>query len=100
LGEDTRLSSDAKTALKKATSIRTIPDLLKDVALTDSDKTLLDEINARIGKAAANWNSVLSWEVYQWLTDRIPKFVYFGEYEILPSKINLNELADRAKRGT
>ena len=84
---------------KKADFDSNDPDLLKDVALTDSDKTLLDEINARIVKAQANWNSVLTWEVYQWLCDRIPKFVYFGEYEILPSKINLNDLADRSKRG-
>jgi hypothetical protein len=30
-----------------------------------------------------------------WLKLRIPKFLYFGEYELLPSKMNLAELAQR-----
>jgi hypothetical protein len=89
------LGSDAKKAIGKATTLRSIPGLLKDVQLTDDDKVFLAGIEARI-KAAGNWSSVIGFEVWTWLTPRIPRFAYFGDYQLLPGKVNLPELAQRA----
>lgn len=92
----TTVSSDALTAIKKATSIRAIPTLLKDVSLTETDKTFLAEIESRIAKT--QWESVVQWEVSKWLESRIPKFLYFSDYDLLPSKMNLADLAHRTEQ--
>lgn len=92
----TPLSSDALSAVKSTTSLRSIPGALKDISLTDEDKTFLTAIEARIGKT--KWQSVVEWEVFEWLKSRVPKFLYFGEYELLPSKMNLADLAHRMEQ--
>jgi hypothetical protein len=90
------LSSDALTAVKKATTVRQIPELLKDLSLTDGDKEFLAQANARITQTT--WASVISWEVWKWFEGRIPKFLYFSDYDLLPSKMNLADLAARAEQ--
>lgn len=90
------LSSDSITAIKKLTLISEIPEALKDVSLTEEDKAFLAEIETRISKTT--WKSVVQWEVWNWLKSRVPKFLYFGEYELLPSKMNLSELAQRVEQ--
>ena len=94
--DDEDLSSDAVVAIKKAPSLRGIPDLLKDISLTEEDKTFLAKIVARIAKT--EWESVVQWEVWKWLESRMPKFLYFGDYDILPSKMNLTDLAQRVEK--
>jgi len=87
------LSSDAQTAIKKATSLRAIPGLLKDISLTEGDKTFVTAIEARVAKA--KWESVVQWEMWKWLESRIPKFLYFSDYDLLPSQMNLADLNHR-----
>jgi predicted ATP-dependent endonuclease of OLD family len=89
------LSADAVAAIKNADKVRKIPDLLEKVGLTDQDKKFVSTINARIAAATA-WHSVVSWEAWEWLEPRIPKFLYFSDYDLLPSKINLADLANRS----
>lgn len=91
------VSSDAKAALASVTSLRAIPAALKGSSLTDTDKTWLKEVEARIEAAPENW-SVLKWEVWKWLEDRRPRFAFFGEYELLPSKMNLADLAAKVEQ--
>jgi predicted ATP-dependent endonuclease of OLD family len=90
------LSSDAQTAIKKATSIRAIPTLLKDASLTEDDKVFLTAIEARTAKT--EWKSVVQWETWKWLEPRIPKFLYFSDYDLLPSKMNLADLTHRVEQ--
>jgi predicted ATP-dependent endonuclease of OLD family len=92
--EESTLSSDALTAIKKATKVRQIPELLESLSLTEEDKTFLAAVNVRI--AQTKWDSVISWESWSWLKGRIPKFLYFSDYDLLPSKMNLADLAARA----
>lgn len=87
------LSSDALAAARKAASLRELPETLKTVSLTDADEAFLSTIEARI--AATKWASVVGQEIWQWLSPRIPAFMYFGDYDVLPSKTNLAELAQR-----
>lgn len=93
LGNSTGLSSDAKTAILKAKLIREIPAALKSVSLTEVDAAFLTKLNERIAKAS--WDSVVQWEVWKWLERRIPGYLYFGEYDLLPSQLNLADLVRR-----
>ncbi len=92
------LSSDTKTKLEKSESLRSIPELLADASLTDEDQKFLDNIKNRIAKSP--WDSVVQNEVWKWLEERIPQFLYFSDYDILPSKINITDLANRVARST
>jgi hypothetical protein len=87
------LSSDALAALKCAGSIRSIPELLSKVSLTEEDKAFLGSVQERISRSREE--SVVKSEAWGWLEPRVPRFLYFGEYELLPSKMNLTELAQR-----
>lgn len=89
----TKLSSDPKAKATASKSFRGIPKALEGVALTDADKVVVAEIEARIAKT--EWANVIESEVWTWLSARIPKFLYFSDYDLLPSKINLTDLAQR-----
>jgi predicted ATP-dependent endonuclease of OLD family len=93
LAKASGLSTDTAQSVAKATAIRQIPDLLKDLSLTEDDKKFLSSISARIGKT--DWASVPAWEAWKYLAARIPKFLYFSDYDLLPSKVNLADLATR-----
>ncbi len=86
-----KLSSDASNAFAAVASIRSIPETLKGVSLTEEDKAFLGAVEARSAKA--KWDSVVQWEVWEYLSPLIPKFLYFGEYDLLASKMNLADLA-------
>ena len=96
LAADPTLSSDAANAVRKTSSLREIPVALKEVSPTEEDKAFLKGIEARIAKT--KWESVIEWEAWKWLQPRIPKFLYFSNYELLPSKMNLADLAQRVEK--
>jgi hypothetical protein len=89
------LSSDAQAAVKDAKSLRSIPDLLKEVSLTAGDEAALTSLNARL--QATKWASVAEWEVWSQVSGNVPKFLYFSDYDTLPGKMNLADLAQRAE---
>ncbi|MDD2722565.1 MAG: AAA family ATPase [Methylovulum sp.] len=93
---ESALSTDAKTALKKAQSFRSIPESFVDISPTEEDKQFLEKIKSRITKATRD--SVVEYEVWEWLESRTPQFLYFSDYNILPSKINLTDLAARVRQ--
>lgn len=96
LRQDTQLSSDVRTSLAAVTSVRGIPEAIKHLSLTDNDKSWLTSIQQRISKT--QWESVVQAEAWDWLKPRIPRFAFFGEYELLPSKLNLTDLARRVEQ--
>ncbi|MFD3222564.1 AAA family ATPase [Rahnella aceris] len=87
------LSSDCISTLKKANSIREIPVLLKEIELNDSDKKFLDDITLRIKETS--WGNIIQFEVWKKLDLILPKFLYFSDYDILPGKLNIRDLARR-----
>lgn len=87
------LSSDAKAKLAEVKTLRAIPSALEGVSLTETDKPVLAEVSARIAKS--EWEMVVQFEVWNWLDVRLPKFLYFSDYDLLPSKMNLTDLASR-----
>ncbi|HWE93647.1 MAG TPA: AAA family ATPase [Tepidisphaeraceae bacterium] len=96
VGSSLHWSSDALAAIKQATTLREIPIRLSDKSLTDTDKAQLATIEQRIAKT--QWSNVPQWEVWEWLKIRMPKFLYFSDYDLLPSKMNLADLAARSEQ--
>lgn len=95
---ESSLSSDTKSKLDNAESLHSIPELLVNASLTDEDQKFLEHIQNRITKSS--WDSVVQHEVWKWLEPRIPQFLYFSDYDILPSKINITDLANRVAQST
>jgi hypothetical protein len=89
-------SSDAIAAIKKSESLRVIPEALKSVSLTEKDTAFLASLQTRITKAT--WGTVADFEFWEWARIRVPRFLYFSDYDLLPSKINLTDLATRVEQ--
>jgi len=90
------LSTDAAATLTDCKSLRSIPDLLTGTSLTDADQVFLQDLNARI--AASKWNQVSQWEAWSLIAADVPKFLYFSDYDLLPGKMNLADLAARVEQ--
>lgn len=88
------LSSDATAAANKARSIRELPVLLKGTSITDKDKAFLATVEARILKVGDS-ESVVESEICKWLSIRVPQFLFFSDYNLLPDKTNLADLVAR-----
>lgn len=93
LAADPTLSTDYRNAISQCKTLRGIAKAAEEVSLTEDDKKHLARVTQRIGKIT--WPSVVGHEAWTWLDERLPKFHYFGDYEILPSKINLTDLSSR-----
>lgn len=85
------LGTDAATAIKGCKKLREIPATLEKVELTDVEQATLTRLEARI--KATDWDNVVANEVYLALKPNIPKFLYFSDYDMLPGKMNLADLA-------
>lgn len=97
LRTESALSSDALTATDKAKTIREVAKRLESVSRTADDEAFLTEINNRIG--AAKWDNIVEYEIWHnYLAKNIPKFLYFSDYDLLPGKINLKDLAARFEK--
>jgi hypothetical protein len=92
------LSSDALSAIQASALVREIPGKLKATNLTDKDKEFFSAIEQRVSAAGKGWSSVVGWEVWQWLQPRVPRFLYFSDYDLLPSKMNLTELGQKVEQ--
>lgn len=93
-----QISTDASGALEGATKFSEIPGKLAETELTAADSAILEDVNRRIAAAGSDWSSVVSMEVYRQIASSIPKFLYFSEYDLLPGKMNLADLADRVAK--
>lgn len=87
------LSQPASDAVSGATNLRDALARLQKVDRNDADEKFFQAISDRVNKT--KWNQVIAWEVWQWLSIRIPKFLYFSDYDLLPGKLNLKDLANR-----
>lgn len=90
------LSADAAAALSGVKTLRDIPTKLVGVELTANDNAVLDTLNARI--KATTWPKIIEYEVWLLLDSSTPKFLYFSDYDLLPGKMNLAELAQRVEQ--
>jgi predicted ATPase len=86
------LTVEKKEAVSKSDSIRKLIKELEDLDLNGEENDFLESLKAKFTENE-NWHSVLS--LYIWtkhINPRIPQFLYFDDYRVLPGKINLPEL--------
>ena len=88
-------STDASNALKDCKDLREFEDKLASVSLTPEDQTALAAIKTRIDKT--EWHNVAQWEAWRTISTQVPKFLYFSDYDLLPGKMNLADLAQRVQ---
>ncbi len=84
------LSSEAVAVLKSSKTIRAAATDLAKIDLNEADTTFLASLKARVDKS--KWDSVGQYEVWSELSKRVPKFLYFSDYDLLPGKLNLTDL--------
>jgi hypothetical protein len=92
------LTPEYRQVISSASTLRAVAKATEQMSLGDADKLHLAKIAERVAKCPATWDSVVGHEAWQYLGQRTPKFLYFGDYEILPSKMNLADLAPRANQ--
>lgn len=89
------LSSDAVAAIKKSESLREVVEKLSAVERTEADTQFLTSLQTRIKKT--EWISVVQNELWVEVNKRVPKFLYFSDYDLLPGKLNLADLAAKVQ---
>lgn len=88
-------SSVAQALLEDAASPEKIAELLTGAEITDDDKAKLAALTTRISEGA--WKDMIGWEVWKTLERRMPPFLYFSDYDLLPGKLNLTDLANKVE---
>lgn len=88
-------TSDTIEQLKTSKSIREIVEKLDDLDLNESEQKTHQQLQTRIKKT--KWESIVEYEVFKELDTLTPKTLYFSEYDILPGKLNIKDLARRYK---
>lgn len=95
------LSEGAIAVLDKATSLREALVGLKGISLTnETDNSLVQKLESRVNVAPEDWPTVCMHEAWQLLSPLVPKFLYFSDYDLLPGKLNLKDLANRLAAAT
>lgn len=89
-------TSDKIEILKNSASIRELVEILDELDesdLNENEKEMHHSLKERVNKT--NWDNVVRYEVFKDLDLSLPKTLYFSDYDILPWKLNLEDLAQR-----
>lgn len=72
---------------------------LKGADLNAEGETFLKRLEATFAKTPEGWGAI-QWHVWKaHVEPRIPRFVYFGDYNLLPGKVNLASLKQARDNG-
>lgn len=89
------LSAAPQAKAKVAQKLHEVPDAIgDDVELTEGDKAKVIALQERIKKVPAGWGTA-DYEMWKALQPHVPPFLYFSDYDLLPGKMNLADLAAR-----
>ncbi|AMO47578.1 Hypothetical protein AKI40_1160 [Enterobacter sp. FY-07] len=89
-------TSDTIQSVKEAASIRKLVEILDSLDLNDNEQKIHAQLTARV--KSSTWDNVTQYEVFKSLDARLPKTLYFSDYDILPGKLNIKDLARRHKQ--
>lgn len=88
-------TTDSINELKKSASLRDLVAILEKLDLNENEQKTHQILKTRIGNT--NWNNIVQYEAFKELDKSLPKTLYFSDYDILPGKLNLKDLARRFK---
>lgn len=92
------LPSETAAAAARAPDLRALIALLADADLNESGEAFRTRLQGQFGGAPADWKSALGWHIWtKHLEPRLPKFLYFDDYHLLPGKANLAQLNARVR---
>lgn len=103
LATNSSLSEEAKKILQTETGVRAaLTKLLAVNTENEADKTLIESLTKKVAAAdkSSGWDQICGYEAYHHFNPLIPKFLYFSDYDLLPGKLNLNDLKQRVKAAT
>lgn len=93
--ESSKLTSDTIGKLKNVQNLREMVEVLEDLDLNETEQKNFEQLHTRVGKS--NWDEVIQYEIFKALDNKLPKTLYFSEYDILPGKLNISDLSKRYK---
>lgn len=93
--ESSKLTSDTIEKLKNVQNLREMVEVLEDLDLNETEQKIFEQLHTRVGKS--NWDEVIQYEIFKALDHKLPKTLYFSEYDILPGKLNIRDLSKRYK---
>ncbi len=95
--EGSSLAADVRAECVALPSLRAVLKLLAEKDLNADGREFLAALTTRFKPEANTWGNLLEHEVWtKFLKARLPKFFYFDDYFLLPGKVNLKTLSDRA----
>jgi len=93
LSKSAGLSTEVSGILAGATTLKTAIEKIRAVDKNEADNTFLATLEKRAEGVA--WSNIIANEVWVRLSSKVPKFLYFSDYDLLPGKLNLADLASR-----
>ena len=100
--KDAEVSDGVRAKFSKATTIHEVITILEGETLTGDDESFFEDLKAKFKVSNATWsNTRLANYVYRhYIVGKVPKFLYFSDYYILPGKINISQLQAAKENGT
>ncbi len=101
LVSEANLPEELATRVGQADNIRQLISLLEQAtALPAEGKTLLNDLKSTFVKVPDSWQNVLTYLLWtRAIGPRLPRFLYFDDYYMLPGKVNLPQLQQSVERG-
>jgi hypothetical protein len=93
--KNAKLSSELGKLAASVSTVRELIETMKASDLTVKDQEFLDSLEERFEDVPSGWPNVVTYEVYHEYLESKPKFLYFGDYQLLPGKVNLPALQQR-----
>lgn len=95
------LPDELTNRLLGAESIRELVSMLEGAEQDAEARALLRDLRDTFAKVPESWDSMLNYLLWaRAIGPRIPRFLYFDDYYLLPGKINLPSLQQHVERQT
>lgn len=101
LSSDPAFSTDTQEALQGTTTIEQLAERLAELDLNETETQKFEWINETF-MSKTRWGTAGAFRLYLYeeiIAARIPKFVYFDDYFLLPGKVSLPDLQRRLTDG-
>lgn len=94
--QEAELGTDLNAQCFSADTIEALQKVIDEADLNTAGESLRDKLKKRFG--VHHGPNLLADEIYHNYLDKLPQFLYFDDYKILPGKINLAGLKNRREQ--
>lgn len=94
--KNAKLPAELGKAAGAAPTVRALIKVLEQADLNAEGEAFLGSLQKRFATALkSKWAEVVAYEVWNDYLGTPPKFLYFGDYQLMPGKVNLTSLQQR-----